>query len=274
MTIGEALKKERKELGLTQTEMAGYVLTKSFYSKVERGQHEIKAIDLIEILRLHDINVSQFFNQIGKNQKIDDQDYSSKIYLSKLHRAYYQKDLGQLSELQEQLKGEVQTSEILNLETQAIVIKAYLTHSLNKLTDKERTDIKKQIFKTKDWNENSLRLLAIAMPLFDLEDLKIIINTIFNKYYSMKNISSIQQELVSAIAVNYLGLSYREDNKDRKEVNLALSILKQLSCEPKNCFAKIMEQYYIAQYNHDKKKAEKIRQFFIENDMGYYVGKD
>ncbi|MGN1272257.1 MAG: helix-turn-helix domain-containing protein [Lactobacillus sp.] len=274
MTIGEALKKERKDLGLTQTEMAGNVLTKSFYSKVEREQHEIKAIDLIKILRLHDINVSQFFNQIGNNQKIDDQKYSFKMYLSELHRAYYQKDLGQLSKLQEQLKEEVQTSEILNLETQAIVIKAYLTHSLNMLTDKEKADIKKQIFKTKDWNENSLRLLAIAMPLFDLEDLKIIINTIFNKYYSMRNISSIQQELVSAIAVNYLGLSYREDNKDRKEVNLALSILKQLSYEPKNCFAKIMEQYYTAQYNHDEKKAEKIRQFFIENDMGYYVGKD
>ena len=47
MTIGEALKKERKDLGLTQTEMAGNILTKSYYSKVERGQHEIKAIDLI-----------------------------------------------------------------------------------------------------------------------------------------------------------------------------------------------------------------------------------
>ena len=66
MTIGEALKKERKDLGLTQTEMAGNILTKSYYSKVERGQHEIKAIDLIEILRLHDIDVSRFLAKLGQ----------------------------------------------------------------------------------------------------------------------------------------------------------------------------------------------------------------
>lgn len=50
MTIGEALKKERKELELSQTEMAGDVLTKSYYSKIERNQYEIKVIDLIKIL--------------------------------------------------------------------------------------------------------------------------------------------------------------------------------------------------------------------------------
>lgn len=153
MTIGEALKKERKDLGLTQTEMAGDILTKSYYSKV---------VDLIEILRLHDIDISRFFSQIETNQKINNEEY-----ISKLHRAYYHKNLEQLSELQKQLKKEVQTSEILNLETQANVVKAYLTHSLNKLTDREKADIKKQIFKTKDWNESSLRLLAIAMPFFD-----------------------------------------------------------------------------------------------------------
>lgn len=92
MTIGEALKKERKDLGLTQTEMAGNILAKSYYSKVERGQHEIKAIDLIEILRLHNIEVSRFFSQIKTNQKINNEEYISKRYLSKLHRAYYHKD--------------------------------------------------------------------------------------------------------------------------------------------------------------------------------------
>ena len=83
MTIGEALKKERKDLGLTQTEMAGNILTKSYYSKVERGQLEIKAIDLIEILRLHDIDVSRFFSQIGTNQKINDKNiFLEYIYLN------------------------------------------------------------------------------------------------------------------------------------------------------------------------------------------------
>lgn len=61
MMIGETLKKEQKELGLSQTKMAGDVLTKSYYSKIERNQYEIKATDLIKILRLHDIDVIHFF---------------------------------------------------------------------------------------------------------------------------------------------------------------------------------------------------------------------
>ena len=60
MTIGETLKKEQKELGLSQTKMAGDVLTKSYYSKIERNQYEIKATDLIKILRLHDIDSIHF----------------------------------------------------------------------------------------------------------------------------------------------------------------------------------------------------------------------
>ena len=34
MTIGEALKKERKDLGLTQAEMAAGVITTAHYSKI------------------------------------------------------------------------------------------------------------------------------------------------------------------------------------------------------------------------------------------------
>lgn len=274
MTIGELLKNKRKELGLTQTEMAGSILTKSYYSKVERGQHEIKAIDLIRILRLHDIDCSQFFNQIENDKHSYSKEYNIKIYLSKLHAAYYHKDLSQLAELQQQLKQKVQTSEVLNLETQATVIKAYLAHNLNKLTDKEKSDIKKQIFKNQDWNENSLRLFAIAMPLFDMKDLKFIINAILKKYYEIKNASIVEQEMISAIAVNYLEWSYRRHDRDIKEIHLAISILRQLSNEPRNCFAKIMEQYYTAQFNNEKEKAKKIRQFFIDNNMSYYVGKD
>lgn len=274
MTIGELLKVKRKELGLTQTEMAGNILTKSYYSKVERGQHEIKAIDLIKILRLHDLDCAQFFNRIENEQKVNNQEYNAKMYLSKLHDAYYHQDLDQLSKLQQQLKQEAQTNEILNLETQATVVKAYLTHSLGKLSNEEKSNIKKQIFKNKDWNENSLRLFAIAMPLFDMNDLKFIINTILKKYYEIKSVSIVEQEMVSAIAVNYLEWSYRKHDRDMKEVNLALSILRQLSNEPRNCFAKIMEQYYTAQYSDEKERAGKIRQFFIDNNMSYYVGKD
>ena len=113
--------------------------------------------------------------------KTENEEDKVEKYLSQLHEAYYHKNLRQLTDLQEKLNQERQTHEILNLVMQVTLIKAYLTNSFDKLSDKEKLDIRKQIFKTKNWNENSLRLFAVAMPLFEMNDLKIIIELIFRK---------------------------------------------------------------------------------------------
>ncbi|ERJ41732.1 hypothetical protein N581_06030 [Lactobacillus jensenii MD IIE-70(2)] len=69
MEIGEALKITRKKLNLSQSEMAGDVLTKSYYSKIERGIHEINAQDLIDILNLHGIRIQDFFEEFNFEKK-------------------------------------------------------------------------------------------------------------------------------------------------------------------------------------------------------------
>ena len=42
-SIGEALKEERRSLGLTQEQFIKGIISESFYSKVERGKNEIVA---------------------------------------------------------------------------------------------------------------------------------------------------------------------------------------------------------------------------------------
>ena len=64
MKIGEALKLERKQLNLSQSKMAGNILTISFYSKVERDICSIRANDLLQILSLHNIDYSSFFKKV------------------------------------------------------------------------------------------------------------------------------------------------------------------------------------------------------------------
>ncbi len=49
MTIGELLKENRKKLNLTQKEMAGTIVSTSFYSRVEQDNTRISAIDLLKI---------------------------------------------------------------------------------------------------------------------------------------------------------------------------------------------------------------------------------
>ena len=205
--------------------------------------------------------------------KTENEEDKVEKYLSQLHEAYYHKNLRQLTDLQEKLNQERQTHEILNLVMQVTLIKAYLTNSFDKLSDKEKLDIRKQIFKTKNWNENSLRLFAIAMPLFEMNDLKIIIESIFRKCPQINELPDINQRLIAASAVNYLEWSSRKNNDDREGINVSLNILNKLNLDPKNCFEKIMEQYYIAVFNNDKPKAEKIRRFFVDNNMEGFVSK-
>lgn len=64
--IGNKLKQLRHDLGLTQTEMAAGVISVSFYSKVERGLHDIGAEELIEILQKQNINFQEFFSGVSK----------------------------------------------------------------------------------------------------------------------------------------------------------------------------------------------------------------
>lgn len=64
MTIGEALKKSRNSLGLTQSQFAHDVVSESFYSKVERGINEITATDLLKLLQVNHINRVDFLAEI------------------------------------------------------------------------------------------------------------------------------------------------------------------------------------------------------------------
>lgn len=92
MQIGKELKKLRLELGLSQTEMVGDILTKSYYSKIERGLHEINAKDLIEILKRNRVNISDFFQGIESKGK-------SKKYLEQLRNSYYEQNLSKIVEI-------------------------------------------------------------------------------------------------------------------------------------------------------------------------------
>ena len=83
MTIGEALKKERIRMGLTQDEMADGIIKKSHYSKVERNIEGISADSLFKILFLHNIDLDVFLNEIkdeySSNDKVKARELEAKV---------------------------------------------------------------------------------------------------------------------------------------------------------------------------------------------------
>ncbi|OYS35503.1 helix-turn-helix domain-containing protein, partial [Lactobacillus taiwanensis] len=148
MTIGEALKAERKRLGLSQSQMTGNLITKSHYSKIERGLFDIRTNDLLTILNLHNIDVVEFFKKIS----VTNQEENTKAYLAQLHAAYYTRNIKKIEQTSSKLKNkQLQTPELKNLEAQASLLKAYLTNSIDTLSDKSKENIKRIIFSNDKW---------------------------------------------------------------------------------------------------------------------------
>jgi len=271
MTIGEALKKERIMLGLTQTQMAGKVLTKSYYSKIERNVHEINAIDLINILNSHGINTAEFLNNIEKSESSIEIRIHKYNYM--LHVAYYQKDLKSLDLLHQLLKKEKQIDEILDLEAQIELLKASIKKDFSLIPINEQKRLKNIILNTENWNESNLRLFSMAMQLFKIEEVNIIVFSIFSKYKNINGLSSSLQKIIAAIAVNFLEYSHCCGMKQSKYIKRALDILDSLTEEPNNCFAKLMKSYYQNVFDSNAKEAKKILDFLSKNGMSEIVSK-
>ena len=64
--IGEHLKDVRKSLGLTQAQMAGKAINRSFYSRIENGQSTVTVKDLMKIVYSHNLSMIGFLQEFGE----------------------------------------------------------------------------------------------------------------------------------------------------------------------------------------------------------------
>ena len=90
MKISEALRKERKSLGLTQGQMIKESkISVTHYSKMKNVQNRIFIDDLILILQLRGISITQFFKKyFPPNDNIDYSQISQE-----LNQAFYDNDV-------------------------------------------------------------------------------------------------------------------------------------------------------------------------------------
>jgi hypothetical protein len=91
-----------------------------------------------------------------------------------------------------------------SINAQIIIIKAAISNTLDKISPKEKEYIKRTIFETDNWTENSLRLFAISMFIFDTDDMNSVLTIILNNIQDINSISEDTQKIFSAILINYL----------------------------------------------------------------------
>ena len=164
MTIGEALKRERESLGLTQEEMTKNIIQKSHYSKIERNIEGISADSLFKILFAHHIDVDEFLESI-KDTYTSKEDVKAGLLEKRMMNAF---NTSNTEAVKKCLAEILELDENLIFKYRALIAVATFDGNLDQLSENTRKNIVKKFNDFNNWVENidSLRLLANCMSVF------------------------------------------------------------------------------------------------------------
>lgn len=261
--IGSKLKQLRHDLGLTQTEMAAGVISVSFYSKVERGYHDIGAEELIEILQKHNISFQEFFSGISREG-------ADKKKLNALVNRFVK---AANEDNDNDIVGIIDEFESVKPRTPFIKSQILLakmianTHdktSLEKLSSKEKKEIKKIIFQ-EDTDENEyLRIAIIAntIRVYSLDEASFLVSSIIRRYHDVNKVERRLLSALGALMANYVNWCF--ENGKSELCTEALAYLKKFPCTVELIFYKIMVEYYESLFRHENSNVNEIRNIFIK----------
>ena len=271
MTIGEALKQTRKSMKLSQTEMAGDVLSTSYYSKIERGLNDIQTQDLIDLLKQHGLQASIFLERIENEDSENDLAHKNLIWQKQLEDAYYHQQIERLEDLKIEIgKYKNQSQNIFNLYALVVFSIASLKKQIDQISYNIKRQVRQIVFDSDECSESTLQIFAMTMMIYAPEDMDFLINSIFRTYrHNVSNLSGQLQEIMSAIAINYLANVYVQRRKI--DLNLIYDFISKLPEIPRNAFAKIVANYYHYCFDGKNEEADQIIEFMKSNGMSHLI---
>lgn len=260
MEIGEALKLERKRLGLNQTDMAAGILSEGYYSRVENGKTNIRAKDLLDILRIHKIDVTGFLEKLSDNK-----DNQEKYVFHQLLESFYKRDVKKAVKLDEVIqKGNFSESEKFT----SLMIAAILSNEVDRINEKQRKKIIDLLFGNKKWIRDSLalRFFGNSMVLLNDEQLNFYLKQVLDYYFeTISDYPMERQRTVVTIMINYLHNIYeRSISGYRLE---SFKFIDEISPLPELAFFKLVGKYYFYLFKKDEDNLERMRKLL--NSLGY-----
>lgn len=252
MSIGEALRRVRIQRDLTQTQMGAGIVTESFYSKVERGIHNIDADTLIKILYKHHINVISFFMLVLNKNSEEEPNFE---LMNQISFAQNRKDLEKLDQIDQQIKnGKVKSSFWLDFRLQNAY--AWVTHSNKKVTPKMKKKVK-SIILADNWNTTAYHYLSQAVILFDIDEAYRLVDSAFNAYSEEPLTDTFSLQFIALVAVNFLNCCYHQHAK-KEYVERTVNFLRNLPIDGAIGINSILGTYYEALFDNDKEIAQMI----------------
>ena len=251
MTIGELLKEERMEKGLTQKQFADGIVSTSYYSKVEKDEHRITAEDLIAVLEHNNIPLWSFFKELSLKGNFQ---HEYKINLeAEVMDAYYHSDSKRLEEIIQDLNNSNEPDKKDDL----LIVEGWL-ESL-KEDDEEpnievREALKDRVFNIPNLNKEKLTLFCNFMDFYDLDSNIAIAKNAINKFIG-SNETEIQEVLLAMIA-NLLCLSIKENNYSY--VDYLVTTSEKLPLKPQFFLYKDMIYFYkhLSSYHFNNKNED------------------
>ena len=255
---------------ISQSEMARGVLSTSYYSKIERGLNDIQTQDLIDLLKQHGLRASAFLERLEDEDNENDLAHKNLMWQKQFQDAYYHQQIERLEDLKTEIrKYKDQSQNTFNLYALVVFSIASLKKQINQISENIKQRVRQIVFDSDEWSESTLQIFAMTMMIYDPEDMDILVNSIFKSYRNVSNLSGRLQEIISAIAVNYLANVYVQGRK----VNLKLvyHFISELPEIPRNAFAKIIANYYRACFAGEDSEADQIIKFMRNNGMSHLI---
>lgn len=265
MTIGEALKKEQQNLGLTATEMAAGIISKGTYSKVVHNKARLSTDLLLKILFFHDVDLENFFNRTkdtyAPKSIILDETLSHKFGI-----AFNNHDLKKTEEYLTQIEKLSNNPYLIN---RAQIGVAFLTNNLKKLDPNLSELILKELNSHENWitDVEALKLFSNSMLVLPERYIESQMEIFFVR---IKRIDANLENIFEKYAVicsNYLHWKYdllRKRNAitgslDQSNVANAIIFLKELNPMTQLMIYRISGKYYESLFSNNLDNALKIK---------------
>lgn len=260
-TIGKQLKIERKNRGLTQSEMCHPILSTSYYAKVEKGYHKISAEDLLAILKQNKIDVVDFFISLEKKDATDIS-YEQLINLA-WSEAHLKQDIPKLH----RLKKAVACNQVMSKKQKALLLAlldlsiAGLSENLTSLSTDTKQLLQNYLFTLPTWNKLKLSVYGNALRVYTIENNQLFINSILKKELASYPLSD--RCIILTILLNFISICI-EANQDILASNY-LELINKEATFPENFFQKTLGHYFtllVSARQHKQVPTEELKAIY------------
>lgn len=245
MTIGEELKRQRLSLGLNRKQFANGIINDSYLAYVENGKSEIRASDLIAILKQNKLSIFSFLANLGDVQT------SLAFYEQKADAAFFDHDLLQLKKL---------SNSCLNMMIKDVMqlMIAKLNDNLANFPNCIKSRIKKTLWETESWTPDSLWIFSNAMEIYNFDELEGLVSSLIHNFSKFSKYDDRIIKLLATIMLHYLQICLSQGEVHESEVMKASSYLEELPAISIIAFEKMKGKYLLAIYHADDQTATKI----------------